>query len=304
MTGTRDSQQDGSIQEMLSDSDLETAAELRSALEQLRALVPDAAPVPRADLAALLAAGAAGSAGSASAPTTALSTAASAKASANESLPTGVTRLAERRGRKRRLAIVGGAVVGAMTLGAGAVAASSEDFRRSVSQTVGVIFQPAGEATPEQVQPSPSPVLPVPADTSGSSPADVPGGAPAGAGKPGGSSTPGSRGTGHGPGVTPPAVGRDGILPTPGQRPETPGLPAAPGLRSGGGNGSGGGEAAPLSRPRHADPAPCPSNQGPIKQLRHHSGSFPVLGTTRSDGATGGLAAGVAVRPGPAAWRK
>ena len=79
MTGTRDSQQDGSIQEMLSDSDLETAAELRSALEQLRALVPDAAPAPRADLAALLAAGAAGFRRPASAPTTALPTVASAK---------------------------------------------------------------------------------------------------------------------------------------------------------------------------------------------------------------------------------
>ena len=63
MTGTRDPQQDGSIQAMLSDSGLEAAAELRSALEQLRAVVPDAAPAPRADLAALLAAGTAGAAG-------------------------------------------------------------------------------------------------------------------------------------------------------------------------------------------------------------------------------------------------
>ena len=77
--------------------------------------------------------------------------------------------LAERRGRKRRLAIVGGAVVGAMTLGAGAVAASSEDFRHSVSQTVGVIFQTPGHGAPapEHVQPSPSavPALPAPAAT-------------------------------------------------------------------------------------------------------------------------------------------
>ena len=57
MTGTRDPQQDGSIHAMLGDSGLESAAELRSALEQLRAVVPDAAPAPRADLAALLAAG-------------------------------------------------------------------------------------------------------------------------------------------------------------------------------------------------------------------------------------------------------
>ena len=141
MTGTRDPQQDGTIQAMLGDSGLESAAELRSALEQLRAVVPDAAPAPRADLAALLAAGTAGATGLAAAPdaatTTALPTVASAKNDADESLPAGVTSLAERRGRKRRLAIVGGAVVGAMTLGAGAVAASSEDFRHSVSHTVG-----------------------------------------------------------------------------------------------------------------------------------------------------------------------
>ena len=68
MTGTRDPQQDGSIQAMLGDSGLESAAELRSALEQLRAVVPDAAPAPRADLAALLAAGTAGAAGLAAAP--------------------------------------------------------------------------------------------------------------------------------------------------------------------------------------------------------------------------------------------
>ena len=260
MTGTRDSQQDGSIQEMLSDSDLETAAELRSALEQLCALVPDAAPAPRADLAALLAAGAARSASPASTPTTALPTVASAKGSADDSLPTGVTSLAERRGRKRRLAIVGGAVIGAMSLGAGAVAASSEDFRHSVSRTVGVIFQPAGETTPgpEQVQPSPGsvPSSPAPAATSGSSPADVPGSAPAGAGKPGSSGTPGSPGIGRGQDATPPAVGRNGILPTQGQKPETPGLPAAPGLRSDAGNGSGRGDLPRV--PGHVTPTLLP----------------------------------------------
>ena len=53
------------------DSGLESAAELRSALEQLRAVVPDEAPAPRADLAALLAAGAAGPAAPVSAATTA-----------------------------------------------------------------------------------------------------------------------------------------------------------------------------------------------------------------------------------------
>jgi hypothetical protein len=245
MTGTRDPQQDGSIQTMLSDSGLETAAELRSALEQLRAVVPDAAPAPRADLAALLASGAPSAAAPVPATTTAVPVVTSATAAlpvvapaedaADESLPVGVASLAERRGRKRRLAIVGGAVVGAMTLGAGAVAASSEDFRHSVSQSVGVIFQPAerGTPAPEHVQPSPSlvPALPGPAATSG---AGTPGTAPTGAGTPNGASTPGSPAAGHTPPATPPAVGRDGILPAPGQRPEAPGL--SPGLPGRGGN--------------------------------------------------------------------
>jgi hypothetical protein len=237
MTGTRDPQQDGTIQSMLADSGLEPAAELRSALEQLRAVVPDAAPAPRADLAALLAAGTAGAAAPVSATTTALPPVASTKNDADESVPAGVTTLAERRGRKRRLAIVGGAVVGAMTLGAGAVAASSEDFRRSVSHTVGVIFQPSvhGSPAPERVQPSPStvPALPVPVPTPGPG---TPGTAPSGAGTPSGSSTPGSPAAGHVPPATPPAVGRDGILPTPGQRPGAPGLPESPGLPGSGGN--------------------------------------------------------------------
>jgi hypothetical protein len=235
MTGTRDPQQDGSIQAMLSDSGLETAAELRSALEQLRDLVPDAAPAPRADLAALLAAGATGPATRDSAMTMALPTVTTATDAADESLPTRVTSLAERRGRKRRLAIVGGAVVGAMTLGAGAVAASSEDFRHNVSQTVGVIFQPAGAGAPapEHVQPSPSsvPALPAPAATSGPG---TPGAGSSGAATPNSSSTPGSPAAGHGRPASPPAVGRGGILPTPGQRPEAPGMPGFPG---GGGNG-------------------------------------------------------------------
>ena len=57
MTGSHEPQQDGSIQAMLCDSGLEAATELRRSLEELRALVPDRAPAPRADLAALLAAG-------------------------------------------------------------------------------------------------------------------------------------------------------------------------------------------------------------------------------------------------------
>ena len=263
MTGTRDPQ-DGSIQAMLSDSGLESAAELRSALEQLRAVVPHEAPAPRADLAALLAAGAAGSVSASPVrspvpvTTTALPTVASANHSADESLPTGVASLAERRGRKRRLAIVGGAVVGAMTLGAGAVAASSEDFRHSVSNTVGVIFQPAGHATPapERVEPSPAsvPAIPAPAVTS---PAGTRGAVPSGAGTPDTSGASGSRAAGHTPPATPPAVGRDGVLPTPGQRPEAPGLPESPGFPGGGdgGNGGGGGDAEKLPRvPGHITP--------------------------------------------------
>ena len=240
MTGTRDPQQDGSIHAMLCDSGLESAAELRSALEQLRTVVPDAAPAPRADLAALLAAGAAGAAGPVSAATTALPVVASAEDAADESLPAGVTSLAERRGRKRRLAIVGGAVVGAMTLGAGAVAASSEDFRHSVSHTVGVIFQTPGHGTPapEHVQPSPSsvPALPAPAATPGHGTSGTPGADQSGASTRTSSSTPGAPAAGHAPPATPPAVGRDGILPTPGQRPGAPGLPGSPDLPGGGGN--------------------------------------------------------------------
>ena len=254
MTGTRDPQQDGSIQAMLSDSGLETAAELRSALEQLRAVVPDAAPAPRADLAALLTAGAAVSAAPVSVTTTALPTVASANDAADESLPAGVTSLAERRGRKRRLAIVGGAVVGAMTLGAGAVAASSEDFRHSISQSVGVIFQPAGHGTPapEHVQPSPSSVPAVPAPAATFRPG-TPGAAPTGAGTPNSSSTPGTPAAGHTPPATPPAVGRDGILPTPPHRPVTPGVPALPGR---------GGE-----RGLPSDPLPAPTLPGVLPSV-------------------------------------
>ncbi|MFF2243153.1 hypothetical protein ACFVTM_03080 [Arthrobacter sp. NPDC058130] len=250
MTGTRDPKQDGSIQAMLSDSGLESAAELRSALEELRAVVRDEAPAPRADLAALLAAGAAPAAPVAAtttalptvaATTTALPVVMSATDSdheAEEVQPAGVTSLAERRGRKRRLAIVGGAVIGAMSLGAGAVAASSEDFRHSVSQTVDVIFQPAGHATPapERVQPSPSsvPVAPVatyPAGTPGAT-SNAPSSAPSRAAKDGDEDS--DKQSGRRPRSTPPAFGRDGILPSPGQRPGRP----APGF-PGNGNGNG-----------------------------------------------------------------
>ncbi|SDP72093.1 hypothetical protein SAMN04487914_13010 [Arthrobacter sp. ok909] len=219
MTGTRDPQQDGSIHAMLSDSGLETAAELRSALEQLHALVPEAAPKPRADLVAMLTSG-------------------TARAAGPDAV---VVNLADRRrAGNRRLAIVGGAVIGAMSLGAGAVAASSEDFRHSVSQTVGVIFQPSGHATqaPEHVQPSPAsvPAFPAPAGTApaGTSGTALPSsGAPAGAARDDGKEA--AEQAGHTPPVSPPAVGRDGILPAPGHGPQAPGLPTMPGNPGGSG---------------------------------------------------------------------
>ncbi|MGP4031070.1 hypothetical protein [Pseudarthrobacter sp. 1C304] len=229
MTGTRDPQQDGSIHAMLRDSGLETSTELRSSLEELRALVPDRAPVPRADLAALLSggqgAGAAREASTTMMPAVAADTTAMPAVSAVDQ-PAGVVSLTERRGRKRRLAIVGGAVIGAMTLGVGAVAASSEDFRDSVSKTVGIIWQPVDEApdvAPEPARPSPTDLPAAPA------PAKVPGGAtpPAAGVVP---KAPGSAGAVPAtPGAaTPPAVGRDGVLPDPPRRPVSPGVPGLP----------------------------------------------------------------------------
>lgn len=237
MTGTREPQQDGSIQAMLRDSGLEASTELRSSLEELRALVPDRAPAPRADLAALLSAGAPGfsahrssaeisAEGSSATTTTAMPAVASAPDHSDQALPAGVTSLAERRGRKRRLAIVGGAVVGAMTLGAGAVAASSGDFRDSVNHTVGMIFQPSGgtpDVAPEPAKPSPAdiPAATVPSKAADATtpPADAVPQAPGSAAEV--SPKPGAD--------TPPAVGRGGVLPTPPKRPVTPGLPGLPG---------------------------------------------------------------------------
>ena len=205
MTGTRDTQQDGSIQAMLRDSGLEAATELRSSLEQLRALVPEQAPAPRADLAALLAAGTATSPATRTAPL-------DRAPSADGALPAGVVSLAERRkSRNRRLAVVGGAVIGAMTLGAGAVAASSEDFRHNLSQSVGVIFQPPAHNTPAPQPAGPSPAS-VPAGP-------VPPSSPAATGTPSGTPAPAARIPGlrptPAPAATPPAVGRGGILPAP-----------------------------------------------------------------------------------------
>lgn len=212
MTGTRNPQQDGSIQAMLRDSGLESATELRSTLEQLQSLAAEPAPAPRADLAALLAGGSsgAGATGAGSVPDTGA-----------ESLPAGVSSLAARRRvSKRRMALIGGAVVGAMSLGAGAVAASSHDFRATVGHTLGIIFQPAAPTrTPAPVTSAPSEVPAVPAP--------VPAGTSPAATAPG---TPATEATAHAPkqpGAAPtaPAVGRGGVLPTPPHRPVTPGVP-------------------------------------------------------------------------------
>ena len=229
MTGTREPQEDGSIQAMLRESGLDASTELRSSLEELRALVPDRAPAPRADLAALLAAGSEGSAAHASAgPTTAAPALASAPDSGEESLQAGVTSLAERRGRKRRLAIVGGAVVGAMTLGAGAVAASSEDFRLRVNHTVGSIFQPSGEVPdvaprPARTSPADIPARPVPSNAADSATPPTAHDAP--------EATESAAGDPAKPGAadTPPALGRGGVLPAPPRRPVTPAVPGLPG---------------------------------------------------------------------------
>lgn len=225
MTGTREPQQDGSIHAMLRDSGLESSTELRGSLEELRSLVPDRAPAPRADLAALLAAGAPAAGTVPTTATTVLPLVASAPEPTDDALPAGVSSLAERRGHKRRLAIVGGAVVGAMTLGAGAVAASSEDFRESVNHTVGVIFQPSGETpdvAPKPAKPSPTdiPATPAPSNAAGATAQptadDVP-------------EAPGSATGGPQKPTSPPAVGRGGVLPAPPHRPVTPGVPGLPG---------------------------------------------------------------------------
>lgn len=132
MSATPTGPEDREIQALLRDAGLEGDAELAAALGGMRALALDAPPAPRADLAALLA--------------------------------PGVSSLdVRRRNRQRRMgAVIGAVVVGTMGLGAGAVAASSEDFRRSVGHTVEKIFTPAS--------PVPAPA----SDTAGPSPSDVP----------------------------------------------------------------------------------------------------------------------------------
>lgn len=160
--------EEGEIQAILLDSGLEDDADLRRSLEELRMFAQEPAPQPRADLAALLAHGA---------PASGLP----ARPMRRASTPDVASLEQHRRNRQRRMGmVVGAAVVGAMGLGAGAVAASSEDFRNSVGHTVVRMFQPAGGTT-----------APVPTLTS---PADIPA-APAptvAAPKPSGSGTAGS----------------------------------------------------------------------------------------------------------------
>ncbi len=230
MTGTREPLQDGGIQAMLRDSGLEGAAELGSTLAQLQAMVPDRAPAPRADLAAMLTAGGSSSAaaGSAAHPTSAVPAVTPAQGAIAGVLPCGVVSLGERRGRKRGLAILGGAVVGAMTLGAGAVAASSEDFRKNVSHTVGGIFQPAGPTpgvAPEPAAPSPADI---PAPVVPANPAGNPA-LPPSVDAPEAPETPAAEPAKPGGAGTPAAEGRGGLLPLPPHRPVTPAVPGLPG---------------------------------------------------------------------------
>ncbi|MBT2549292.1 hypothetical protein [Arthrobacter sp. ISL-65] len=160
MSVTPAGREEGEIQAILLDSGLEDDADLRRSLEELRGLAQDSAPQPRADLAAMLAHGASASGVPASvvpAQGPAMRRAASNVASLE----------LHRRNRQRRMGfVVGAAVVGAMGLGAGAVAASSEDFRNSVGHTVVRIFQPASETTaPTPVATSPAGIPAAPAPT-------------------------------------------------------------------------------------------------------------------------------------------
>ncbi|MBD1542083.1 hypothetical protein G9E11_07450 [Arthrobacter sp. IA7] len=155
MSVTPAGREEGEIQAILLDSGLEDDADLRRSLEELRGLAQDSAPQPRADLAALLAHGASASDVAAQGP--AMRRAASNVASLE----------LHRRNRQRRMGfVVGAAVVGAMGLGAGAVAASSEDFRNNVGHTVVRIFQPTSETTaPTPVPTSPAGIPAAPAPT-------------------------------------------------------------------------------------------------------------------------------------------
>lgn len=186
MSATPTGPEDREIQALLRDAGLEGDADLAAALGGMRALALDTPPAPRADLAALLA--------------------------------PGVSSLdVRRRSRQRRMgAVIGAVVAGTMGLGAGAVAASSEDFRRSVGHTVEQIFTPASQAPApgtDLADPSPSsvPAMPaVPAAPSGGTAPAVP--APD-------SPTAGPSG---------PSTGADAVrrAPAAGEKPDKAGVPA------------------------------------------------------------------------------
>ncbi|MFE5839280.1 hypothetical protein [Arthrobacter sp. NPDC056493] len=165
MSVTPEGREAGEIQAILLDSGLEDDADLRRSLEELRGFAQASAPQPRADLAALLAHGASPSHG---APPSGVPASAVPAQGAAMRRASNVSSLElHRRNRQRRMGIVvGAAVVGAMGLGAGAVAASSEDFRNSVGHTVVRIFQPTSETSaPTPVPTSPAGIPAVPAPT-------------------------------------------------------------------------------------------------------------------------------------------
>lgn len=214
MTPKHDPHGDQRISEVLLESGFEDASILRDSLYELRSLALADAPEPRAELAALL--------------------------------TPGVASLERKRwGKRRRTAVLSAAVVGAMGLGAGAVAAANEDFRETVGHTVGILLQPTRE------MPSDSPASPSPAP----SPSDLPGvqgdasktgvpvpaapSAPAAPGTADGSSASPSSGTGAKHPLQPigPVNGHDGVveqkdlpvLPS-SAKPTLPGVPStAPG---------------------------------------------------------------------------
>jgi hypothetical protein len=196
MSVTPTGREDGEIQAILLDSGLEEDADLRRSLEELRGMAQVAAPAPRADLAALLTPGVA-------------------------SLEL------RRRNRQRRMGIVvSAAVVGAMGLGAGAVAASSEDFRRSVGHTVENILQPAGRTAPkpDTAPPSPADLPPVPGPTGSTVPS-----APVKAGTASPSAPAGAE-PGHSNGSAEPGEGKQTAPDRPAHLPAIPATGTAPKL--------------------------------------------------------------------------
>ncbi|MBT2514133.1 hypothetical protein [Arthrobacter sp. ISL-30] len=209
MTGKHNShhfEQDLRIEEMLLESGLENSDSLHESLQELHALTTAEAPEPGPELAALL----------------------------SPQVPS----LGSRRWKKRhRTAVISATVIGAMGLGAGAVAAANEDFRETVGHTVGVLFQPSGtipQESPATESSAPSPTD-LPTNRTQDNSATVP--APAGPSAPAGGEATVSPPTGTGPRhplqpVEPPKIGEapivDGktlpVLPSP-AKPSVPGLP-------------------------------------------------------------------------------